>query len=436
MLKPRNIIIILLLSGFVIGLTSFIMEYLSVNKKIANVDYTIQNALDMSIQQCIMSDDFYLDGFNYGSTSEIASDGSDVTNAGLWVHGSLEDKNMLDAIMKYNESGYDGMKYARSTEYIKTSMSNGGDIFKRNAFDWQYNTNEFKEFYLWVRDTGFFKTKIYYIEDGQFEQGYASTLDLMGLSDYGTFDNVRLYSNGDIGNNARTGKIITDSSENEEVTNVEKQGYYGSYMLTPSALGITYINKDMLIPVIKSNLEMICANAFVTVDNPNSRLDNNHRGCTKVNYYSLSHKVGVDEYIVNNGIFEIDLNSVDVDIEYKAVDMFNSANNKILDLALGAKKIGVTAGEDLYNGDRASFIKNQYNIGSEQKYIIVAKIDVSLKVHIPLTTPLLQLYRSYEGGNNNHLDIKRIDSTNKSNYASDSGEGVYYTYTTYTAVTP
>lgn len=444
MTKTRNIILTILVSAFISGLISYLNEFNQINKAIPSIEYTIQTAVDMGIQQSIMSDDFYLEGFNYGRMSGINIGSEEVTNTELWVYGTAENKNMLDAIMKYSEDGYDSMKDARKTSDIQNTAINGGDIFKKNAFNWQFDKPEFESFYTWIRDTGRFKTPIYYRSvdsDGDYiyEEGYVCTLDLMGLADpieYPHVEPVRLYDTKDIGDSYRNATIINSVDINEEVTTVLKEGYYGTYMLTPTTLGITYITKDMLIPIVKSNLEMMCAYNFVNEDSEISQLGDKHRGClNNLAFYNLTHKEDANEYIVNNGLFEIDLNSVDVNIEYKALDMFDSNNNEILDLALGAKPLGTDSHDSLvYTGDRAAFLKSQYNISESSKYIVVAKIDVTVKLHVPFRSPLLQLYRSFEGGDSNHLDIKVVDTTGSFDNNVDSG--ILYTYTTYTAVTP
>lgn len=426
MTKTKFVIITIILLMFILGTMTYIEDLNSVTTTVTNVDYTIQTAVDMSIDQSITSDDFYLDGFNYGYAGSLASR-NNVSNLSMWTWGSVAEKNLLDAVIKYkNASGglssqYDAMRNADSSNNIRVSSP---EVFKRNAFLFQYNDLEFKNFYTSIKNSGLFKTTVYKKVTGNYQPFQTCTLDLMGLSEV-------------------SGSFMPEVVA-EDTTSIEKDGAYGKYMLTPTALGITYIDKDILIPILKSNLERMCATAYMTVDDSESKthIEQSHRGCIddKYLYYNQSHKSTSSEYIVNNGTFEIDLNSVDVSIEYRAVDMYNSANNDILNEALGAKANGVAINESIaYSGNRAQDLYNAYESRKpasqrqSSRYIVVAKIDFEVTIHIPYNTPLLQLYRGLSGGSSNHLDIMQVDSYGNLN---STESGVKYSYTVYTAVTP
>lgn len=405
MTGTRNCITTILLAGFFISLVCYFNEFSSLHTKCANLNYVMESVVDSSVEQCILSDDFYLNGNNYGNGS--VSQDHLVTPASLWVFnktgsGSGTLKNMLSVSDNYNTNGggIQGIKSMINAWGINTNISSSvAKAYTRKLYLDQYDTISFRRFYDWLDSTGLFKTKIYSFESNSYVGRDVFTLALMGVND-------TQFTNG----------LSSPITTTDEINSIEKEGKNGNYYLTPTALGITYIDKNILKPVLINNFQYMMATHYGEQDTGNK-----HFGClnNSTRFYEYrnldNHQHSSNEYIVNDGYFELDLNSITPEIEYIVLGLdFNDQD--------------VTGLTDIEaNNIRERVLGYSPTVGSKgYKYIVVAKITVKSRIYMQYSSWVMQRLSGNTG--NSTLSVQTINSDGtKKNYLE-------YSYTTYKAV--
>lgn len=280
---------------------------------------------------------------------------------------------------------------------------------------------------------------------------------------------------------AKIGKRITNTS----VGQIATRSYY---YLTPYSLGVTYIPKDVLKETFIANLDTTCrlnkldsttvvwGKGQINPDATTKDIINSATGCISGNGESTSvyinggntaekHIVGANENIINDGVIEYDLNSIEIKIEYFKVDFWNKNNaivvqrcvgeiDKAYDNISGLKmalennvtdyKLNDTGYKYLTSPDKQSYYigKQKVDLGigyqANQGNRIVAKVSVRLKVHIPYDNALIQwTVNKYTGhSNSEHYDIKLYNSYNsaqnfREGVLTTNDSGVYYQTSTY-----
>lgn len=285
---------------------------------------------------------------------------------------------------------------------------------------------------------------------------------------------------------AKIGKKVKYSS----IGSTTQRSYY---YLTPNSLGITYIPKDVCKETFIANLDTVCrlqklSSSQIVYDNKASlnntdvkTLINGATGCIKDGEgretsvfvgggsTAQTHIVGTDENIINDGIIEYDLNSVQMKIEYFVVDFWNKNNALVINRCVGqvdkayeltntlsvALENNVT---DYKNNDSGYLYMKSLN--TKQYYLngslvnmklgyetnkgntVVAKVTTRLKVHIPYDNAIMQwavyLYTGHSTGAE-HYDIKMFDDYQTAMDIREGSvsteDGVWYQTSAYYAIT-
>lgn len=415
-MKLKHIYTIIILNTLALCLASILTEYNEMGEKTKELNATMQTAIESAIDVSMMSEDFFSDTVNSTLNSQAIND----TNGNAQYSsiklintttGAWQDFNLYDAVMYYQDHRYSKMNgnYFYGLPMTNTSRS-VSTVYNRlygNVTTRVPNGN-LKAFYDDIGKD--YKSKLYLKKDTYInpENGMESfdtveeevpVIDQMGLNFYDIYT-----SNG-------------SAYSSENIDTVEKEGKNGKkYYLTPYSLGVTYIDKDVLKVAIISHLQQLMLYKY---DNPMQGvgcLDSRHTtGKTTIDGHLL------DETIINNGVFEIDLNSIDIDIQYKIFDFYDNANADIVN-----KIEGGIAGGSIY--DRPKSLKDSDTNKEKNGDRIVAKIIVKMDTHIPYTSSILSYFRFRAiTGEENHLDVRNINDLSKT-------EGTEYTYVTYASV--
>ena len=236
-----------------------------------------------------------------------------------------------------------------------------------------------------------------------------------------------------------------------------KSGAFGSYFLTPSKVGITYINRELVQAIYQNNIDLIMRYKY---NNDKNLYD--HAFVLRNSYLVQSPEVdsNITEYeynndnkIVNNGLFTVNKDkSTITNIEYKSLDVYDEYNNALIKQIYGGSIEFVDANQP-YSEDNirsievmtANRMKDKYKLrhitynqpenvtNASKNNIVVAKVtftsDVILNHKTATFTTWCTKYDKDRPKNYNDIVQTTGTDTNKS---TDSNK---YTYTRYYVVT-
>lgn len=437
------------------------------------------------------------------STNLATINGHNSTEVFEYLYGDVTNKyNTPD--LSWANTGSDQTKAdATKANALLTGYTNGCTYAESNGANLpskpKYTTGVREDFYDFYRNIGHKIVKANFVKEKTEDSGYQLSYQVYPvLADMGLpvqISDGKVYAYGTDGENSKP--IMTDNWC--QVAKIGKRVSDGSvsrsyYYLTPYSLGITYIPKDVLKETFLANLDTVCrftklgssALSYGTAGwsgklNEEATVKdvlNSATGCLgDTNVYknggatAEKHKTKLSENIINDGIIEYDLNSVQTKIEYFVVDFWNEKNALIVDKCVGEVEKAYSVGytnlstqlkknvADYKNNDSGyqylTDMKNKnYKLNGEtvdltkgytanQGNTIVAKVSVRVKVHIPYDNPLMQWavnkYTHHSDSTSEHYDIKLYNEYNTAKdfrtHAYTEADGVWYQTSTYFALT-
>lgn len=390
MFKARNIIIIFVLNYLALVVVSAFIELSVINSKAREVMETIRTAADMSLEQTQAIDE-YLSKSNTG---------------GYQI--SVPDKH--------------GNGFIKSDVYsamlgIDTSTPTGKD----QVFDYLYNNNEFK---MLAKRAGVMKTPIKYWDSpahNRFIWYYMPTIAVVGteILPESTVNNfLRVESSEGLKLNSDWSRTIMEAYG---VDKAQKLSNNIPYYNTPLAYGVTYLNEDLLSRLFVNNVDMLMRYKYEedlnTAEGGNGVLE----GAT---FYDRitdeSRKVLDDSNVINNGVFSfvrhqsydtgantVAYEGVKPQIQYKLVDMYNPANDRLLKYLFGANTEGYPTKAEYLKSLDSNRINPVTNRPWDSKPIVVAKVTFYADVYIPYFSFVFRDFSSaMSTAENNFIDIK------------------------------
>lgn len=451
MTKTRNVVITIFITIFCLGIWSYIEAYNDVIEQTQIINNELSTSVDSALEASLASDEFFRSGVKGTSGSGRATSydsDSEVSNI-LYMRGAGETYNGFATILLDDDN-------ILATENLTTGQMSS--MMKK-----LYDTEDFKQFTEYLHSSNKFESPIWVLDTTgkKYEEKKVCTTALTGINS--------------VLSNSVSGVLSEYIGQTEDLELVKKGRGGNEYFLTPTALGITYINPDLYLGVLRSNIELQCAYNHIAEENVYTELDiidaqletehlepigTIHSGLINTAFPKNGFNVATDSEgneIINNGTYGVDLNGIEVKIEYKYIDMFDSSNNRILDEVFGAipqeySGRGAQAGQEykMKNGqgvsafvvgdavDHAKIMQNGYNqrdaSGSiiTEKYIVVAKVITRIPIYLPYKSTIMQQYAS-----NSERCVQGVTTGASGEIvADDSTNNVYYEYTKYVAVTP
>lgn len=424
MFKLRNIVAIIIVNTSLLLLYSLYSEYTYVSDRIQSLDYTIDTAVDTAIQASMASEEFF---YNYAGNQITTSQNKNYATLGtLDSNGKWFRGNLYAMCMYYDSHG----------RLPSSASSISGIDSVDTVYNWLYGntetrtpTSQFLQFYNSVGKS---------ITSNAFLRDYSGTSYNIVEKKIPVLTKTGLLLDTNL--NSESNNYL------EDLVSVAKSGKGGSkYYLTPYSLGVTYLDTRVLKPVIISHIEQLMryargnnsdawlsANGCIETDiydnsteNSKHILASNEKGTNgnDKNYYFVN---GSKTSILNNGAFELDMNSIDTSVEYMAVDFYDDANWKIVNAIEGASPY------DSNLRDRPSELKSKDTGDKSSSVRLVAKVTVSVDVHLPYKSSLLQWFRFKNASSSgDHFGIRGLGNNGS---LSSIDDGVRYTYVTYTAI--
>lgn len=462
-MKARNLLWTSIVNIFLVLLVSVIMEYSSLNSRFKQLENIISTATDTAVRVSTGSEEMFSEKRKLDSTGSYATTASkEVIESNLKVL-ARDSNEWVDANTYVMSKFYEEHnRFPRSQNEIDTFSNTWGT--DEDIYEWLFGkVGSIYNKYPWAND----KTRLWHssLWDGytvgekakrkpseNFGKFYDNIGKMMKSKTYvkvrnGSTFNVELK---EIPTLAQMGLHLDDlyngSGEGGDYTNdfLSSVVHFGkkgnsvshiSYYLTPYSLGVTYVPIEVLKPVILAHTEQLIR--FNKVKHTVTSSDNlsDFRaadGCLTTDVFTgfgnEEHKNSdASSRILNDGEIEYDLGTLKVKVDYFLVDFYNKDNYKIVNKIEGAVPGGTL--NDL--PDKLKSLDTSY--GDKDGNRIVAKVSVKLKVHIPYKSTILQWFRQLnDNDGNNHYDVRLWDETN--NQVEFNSDGVWFYYTTYTAI--
>lgn len=408
MLKFRNIMIIFVLNYALLYLASGWYELMEIADKARSTITTMQTAADMALQQSQLIDEY------------MSYSGRETYNLKVPQKGGngyvFED--MFGSIFGL-DSGNEGNK-----EAIFNKMYNNGDLQALSSITAPMR----KPVRYYATPNAPSSAMAWY---------YVPRIAYMGLDVLPGTQAVRgiKVASGGFLDTATAAKLFSDYDFENHTKTTNGVEYYN----TPINMGVTYLNKDFLGSLFITNVDLLMRQKYAGNLNTPAGGDGVLKGST----YADRINGDLSMYNpINNGIFTAlrgEPNSssgsgqtykgVTPKIEYKVIDMYDSANDELLKEVFGANTGGF--------GTKAQYLKSLdtdvINPATMRPYdskpFVLAKVSFYLDVVVPYSSIAARELRGAFGGSNNFLDI-----------VSDNHDGMggtrRMTYTRYFAVTP
>ena len=226
----------------------------------------------------------------------------------------------------------------------------------------------------------------------------------------------------------------------------KKSGVFGTYYLTPSKVGVTYIDKNLVEKIYQNNLDLIMRYKY-----NESGSVRDHSGLQEGNYVYQSDTVNhrVNNYnlthsgsIINNGLFSLNKSTSTITaVSCRAIDIYSSANDTLIGHLYGGYRemtpSGVWKANKLMTADE---LKKRYQVlrfqndGTQIKagrnYVIAYKVTFTSDIILNYKTATLTTWSTtYDEDGMNDI----VQTTGSDN--DDAPESKKYTYTTYFTVT-
>lgn len=446
MLKPRYLLIWVVISFILLFCACWGIEMASIPSEASQLDTIINIASDMALQGGQGIDDFFV---STNTLDDSSSSGSivdyEVGTANplqIWVQDSINDSSYTC----YNNI-FKVYKPTKSIFHTGVTLEES----KGSVFDVLYNTDNLREF---AKNTIKVTIDIPYIDGDTIIWVTVPKIALMGSEMvFEDEDNYKSLISGlsdiyDTYSVAYGWKALEQNS----YTVTEKTGYNGVYYLTPSKLGISYVNKDLVEFLYQNNIDLLMRAKFSTGDGGDDiRVGNGlvdyqfvpQSDVVVSNIENVNNSVTGGADVVNNGTFAICKSESNVSkVEYMTIDLYDSQYDDIIEQLYGAgvdkiETVGssyfstpyVMTAEKLKGKSTATDINGNK---LEHSYVTVAKVTFTADVIVPYKTGTFIVWRSvYDDSANNYDElVHKIEGR-------DSGmtESTKYEYTRYYCVT-
>lgn len=380
-MRWKSMFVVIVLNIFLMLFATLLFEYLDLAERFASIEDSVQEALDLSVDISVKSEEFFTASYQAAFTSFAASDAVGNNGAGtasasvlLW---SDQDKKFyqVNAYLLAHYYDENGHLPRNSGEISQANNWGSGGLGQTvSIFEWLYgqaatdyndtaltswanrNSSRKKEYrtsgITAGRDTNYSSSNFnsnfvsYYLNVGQYQKtaGYLKSHTL-GTSSF-TLDIVNYPTLANMGFAWMTEYNRTSSTKTAD--NLVSSIHIGKsrlgnkktyYFLTPSSLGVTYIPTEVLKPVFLTSLDTIVrlnllGSSDATWNSSGSVDDDDAQGilsqaseCVSTNVYvngtaHAEHTASnTSEDIVTDGLVEFDLSSAKVKVEYFYINL-------------------------------------------------------------------------------------------------------------------
>ena len=483
----KNIFVILLLNIFITMVVTVLYEYINLADRFNDASRNIRMAANTALEDSLAAEELFTNEYQDFLRSNAVIQGHSVESTSSTV--AVYDKrthdwyagNIYVLAQIWNSNGH---KIPTMSEYNSSHGSKGqtnsiyqwlfgepGSEYTDFQLEWANNnvtiieddneyihnphrtpTTQFRNFYnnigKEIKIKGNIKEKTtrngketFNVTKLEYPVLCNMGLDLDALNSTGSH-----YTNDNFSMVAHVGKVGNATTTGDRAS---------MYYLTPYSLGVTYVPVEVFKPAFTTTLDTIVrlqklSSADLSETASATQVFDSATGCIQ----DISLSGGTSPYvhtnasgndIINDGYAEYDLTSVKTRVDYYLIDFYNTDYKSIVAAieGVGTAQKGLPNGiaeannvEDLKASDTARH-GNKQDFGSTPGNRIVAKVTVSMKLYIPYNSTLLRwsLLRYFGTSGNNHYSVKTYDASHQTLDQVESTDGVWYTYSTYVAIT-
>lgn len=453
MFRIKNFAIVMALSAFSLVLMSLWMEHQLMGDAFKRLDTTFDLALSTAISASMGSEEVFSEKVQAGVSSRAHKMGDDTSNvvtqtkifsSGGWVQGNLHKMAMY-----YTDKGYFPTSQVMFNTYANHKTTS--DVYKRLfggvGSDYGHASLKWANRHDGVtieNPTGRSAVscfKQFYDKAGRYV--VTSTFCKERVGDRWVYTDKELPVLAQMGLKLSPYNEVTSDITND---NFSSSLHYGKnrtkYYLTPYSLGVTYLPLEVLKPTLLTHFDQIIRLSKCKI-NPLTDAGGVKRlaayqdadGAIPSLIYELgetepkSKRIGGGEWLLNDGLVEYDLNTLQVKVDYFPIDFYADKNYVIVNHIVGATPYDVGAMRTLPSRLQAVDTR-----GDTKSVRLVAKVTVKMKVFIPYRTPFLQEYVdrvSVKGVE--HLGTKRWHPG--VNQLENIDDGLWYQASQYVAIT-
>ena len=418
----KTVLIVFIMNVFLLMTVDVLNEYSSMKEKTQNIESSVRNSINASIDTVLSSEEFFADSSSYLSSSDSTAqisvwNGTGFTVGNLYIISEL--MTMHGGVVP-TQSVYNSYvsRIADVEAHVYESLYGNPHTRVPSA--------KLKSFYDNVANLC--KTTMR-VRSNIHTPGYSTTiatfpsLSRMGLALDRTWNDSGIdYS-------------IGVGSVNQFTTPVNVGRGGSSYYLTPSSLGVTYLDEELLRNTMYCVLDtqIRCNKVSNTYDSV-AMSEANGTLPTQVYESGFSgsyaeHRNGAGHTIVNDGQVQYFMDTLDVGVTYYLVDWWDNANWQIVSYVEGTPSGVDPRVLPSVLRDRSTQIDRGSNY-----YVVVAKVDISVMVSLPYNSWVLQWnrHRQTSGNPTEYYGVLGIDDTGT---LTEGDEGLVYKYTTFCAVT-
>lgn len=233
-----------------------------------------------------------------------------------------------------------------------------------------------------------------------------------------------------------------------------KDSVFGQYYLTPSKLGLSYINRDLVETLYQNNLDLLMRANLDNVSDGDGFAEshfNIRSDAIKTGMQTAEGAIDAEADIINNGVLTIRKSSSTISkIEYMVLDVFDANNNDMIEQIYGAA-VDYDSVSDTFSTPyimTAQKLKAKSTVmtpafrGTLIKpthyYITVAKVTFTLDAVLQYKTGVFTTWRTenYDGGINFNDLVRKNESQSLEQMSVDKvSDSPKYKYTRYYVVT-
>lgn len=471
-MRIKYIFITLVVNIFALCVVTLYQEYADIKNTFKSLDSNFDLAVDAAIINSTASEEFFSDAYDDaiaskakdGVTAEDISASMHYMRNGSWVRGNSYIISMYNAEKGHLPTQSEYNNYASNidtTDIYEFLFGSVGSDYDSSSLSWanfdqgtyvinanrRQPTPEFKAFYDAV-GKDIISTQFVKARDMSDPTTWTMVeKDLPVLAQMGlkldTYNEVTsMYTADNFTTVEHYGKLIPNGVV--ALGNPYKESIY---FLTPYSLGVTYLPPSVLKTNLRVNLENLIRLSKCKLSptrftyNDMNAVYTSAEGCIDTSVYddgaggasvdSIDHRVGATSEIFNDGNVEYDMSTLQVKVDYFPVDFYNDANWQIVNEIEGATPYDSTLLNTLPSRlkDTDTLSGGSTNSGMR----LVAKVTAKVKVNIPYKSPILQWFVNRTSTNSEeHFGVARWNES--TGQIEETADGLWYTYTTYTAV--
>lgn len=415
----KTILLTLIINIFLLMTVDVLNEYNSMKEKVQNMESSMRNSLNSSIDAVLSAEEFFSDTTSYLSQSDSTAqisvwNGSDFTVGNLYVisdymttHGYIPSQSAYNSYVGHIPD---------VEEYVYQKLY--GNIGTRQP------NPLFEEYYDRV---GNLCSTTMRVRSNIHSSGYSTE-----MATFPTLTRMGLVLDNNWNSDSTNYSVGVD---NQFINPVNTGRNNSKYYLTPASLGVTYLDEELLRNTLYCVLDtQIRCNKVSNTEDSVQLASASGTVMTQVYANGVTggyaeHRNGEGHTIVNDGQVQYFLDTLDVDVTYYVVDWWDNANWQIVNYIEGTPT-GVSP--QLLPSvlrDRST----QIDKGSSY-YVVVAKVDVSIEVSLSYTSWVLQWnrHRLTQGNGTEYYGVLGIDPAGN---LTAGDEGLVYHYSTFCAVT-